>query len=64
MVGARWPAGPVGPIEGGGFSFSLFFLFFFSSSFCIFFLPQLTLQNYATGQNNLKELLGTAKKRL
>ena len=54
---------PVGLVEGGLFLFFVF-LFFFSSSFCIFFLPQLTLQNYATSQNNLKELKCTASKRL
>ena len=50
-----WPLSP----------FSLLSLLFsFSSNFCLCFEPLLTLQNYATGQNNLKELLGTAKKRL
>ena len=69
LVGsAGWVGQSLG--EAGGFlslsllcfSFSLFLFFFFQQLF--FLLATMTLQKYATGQNNFKELLCTATKRL
>ena len=63
MGGHGGQLGQSAQLRGGLFLFFVFFVFLFQQ-LLHFLFAQLTLQNFVIGQDNFKELLCTATKRL